>query len=772
MSDEIEVGIVARDKTAAGTASAVSNIRKVDQAVTTSSRAMAGLSASGKAMGFVLGGFAATGAFQLAQGIASGTATLAQMNVQVTRSRAAFTILSGGADQARAKLEAVKRASMGTVSELDAMQLANKAAALGMAKTASELENVVGTATKISMVMGGDVGDVLDNLSAAAANLSFVRLDTMGISAGKTKDKMKELLETTTGLTQEQAFLNAAIAVSKETFAGIGEGADVAIDGTKRLQSAWADLVNSISEGAVGDAANRALNGAADAVRGFSDRIAADELASKQALLEIFDENIAARQKEIESAGEAAQATMAYLTVAGASAEAFENAAIATWKSTEAKRAAQAAAIADRDALQAEIVAITGATNATIVAGGVAGYTAGSWFTLAEGLYATAGAAGAVSRAYAGIGPGPDTRGRGEKADAVVGGGKQREILSNSMKIGLAEPDQGARYSLNLVARSAKDAASGMGGVAEAASDLSGTLEGAIRKIPGLLSTSSVTDLDMKKAAAGMSVRYPDSYVREAKDELINGKDYANIDPAELAKSLGLDISVGAELIVAELERQWASGEYFVDPANLLKIDWEAYRVLMQQEANASLGAQNLIAEAMKQGITPESWEAATTGTGPLIVAGVEASLDASDMTPAATKFGDKLDRAFRDTGSDANAAARGAGESLAQAINAGFADAAGRLSWGVPASVGAPADATTPPPARAVGTSYWPGGVVRVHKDETIILPRGSGIRTATESGATNERGGQVVINAVVQSPITLEMLTDQVRRRLQRFS
>ncbi|MBK8772635.1 MAG: hypothetical protein IPM06_19720 [Rhizobiales bacterium] len=729
---------------------------------------MVNLTNANKAMAFAMGGFAAMTGVQFAMAIGNGTAELAKMNVQVTRSRSAFTILSGGAEQARAKLEAVKRASMGTVSELDAMQLANKAAALGMAKTASELENVVGTATKISMVMGGDVSDVLDNLSAAAANLSFVRLDTMGISAGKTKEKMKELLETTQGLTQEQAFLNAAIAVSKETFAGIGEGANVAIDGTKRLQSAWTDLVNSIAEGAVGDAANRALNGAADAVRGFSDRIAADELASRQALLKKYNENIELRQKEIDSAGEAAQATMQYLTVAGASAEAFEHAAMATWKSTEAKRANQVAAIAARDALQAEIVAVTGAANASNAASQSVFQNIPAWYAFADAI----GAVVAVARTYAGIGPGPniDTRGRGEKADSVAGGSKQRSILSGNIKAGLSTSDQGARHALDLVAKSASAAAGGMGGVAEAASDLSGTLEGAIRKIPGLFGTSSVTELDMKKAAAGMSVRYPDSYVREAKDELLNGKDYANIDPAELAKSLGLDISVGADLIVAELERQWASGEYFVNPENLLKIDWNAYRTIMQQEANAALGSQNLIAEAMKQGITPESWDAATKGTGPLIVAGVEASLDASDMTPAAAKFGNKLASAFSNSSSEAYTAATGAGESLAKAVNAGFGAMASKLPWGVPVSNGTTGTPVTPPPGKAVGTSYWTGGMVRVHKDETIILPRGSGIRTATESGATNESGGQVVINAVVQSPITLEMLTNQVARRLKR--
>jgi hypothetical protein len=312
------------------------------------------------------------------------------------------------------------------------------------------------------------------------------------------------------------------------------------------------------------------------------------------------------------------------------------------------------------------------------------------------------------------------------------------------------------------------------GAFEDAAKNAASALEGAINKIPGLLGLSSVTDLDMKKAAAGLSVRYPDSYVREAKDELMNGKDYANIDPAEVAKSVGLDLSVGADLIVAELERQWASGEYFVNPDNLLKVDWEAYKTLMQQEANASLGASNLIAEAMKQGITPESWKAATEGTGPLIVAGVQSSLDAADMTSAAKAFGTKLDSAFADTGSEAYTSAYGAGEALAQTINAGFAATAGLLNWGVPVTGGTPAGDTTTPPAKAIGTSYWTGGAMRVHKDETIVLPRGSAVYTARETASSGGGNGASPVNIYnsVQTPITVEMVAQKTLQLLKRRS
>jgi hypothetical protein len=764
MADDIEVGIKATDKTAAGTSSAVSNIKKVDQAAAASTKAMAGLSTAGKAMGFVMGGFMATGAANLAMQIGQGTVELARMNVQVTRARSAFTVLSGGAENARAKLEAVKRASMGTVSELDAMQLANKAAALGMANTASELEKVVGTATKISMVMGGDVAGVLDNLSAAAANLSFVRLDTMGISANETKLKMAELLKTTKGLTQEQAFLQAAILVSQKTFDGINM--DSAIDGATRLEVAWKDLQTRLAEGGAGRGANAFLNGVADGLKALEED---DKKYAKQLIADTND-RIAAMQEEVAASGELSQANaelISIMTQAGASSVdvAIKIAEMSQidGEATAAKRELIASLVTERDAMM-QAAGVTAHASQSVF------QNIPTWVNFASALYTVADAAGAVSRAYAGIGAGPRNPNRAERGDAAVGGARSTGNGAIATALGNAlAPDGGARQGLNQLAKAAKEGAGAMSAAAKASDDLRSTFEGAVRSIPGLFGVSSVTELDMKKAKAGLAVNYPDNYVRRAKDELLNGVDQADIDPAEVAKSVGLDLSVGADLIVAELERQWASGEYFVNPENLLKIDWEAYKVLMQQEANAALGSQNLIAEAMKQGITPESWQAATTGTGPLIVAGVQASLDDADMTPAAKAFGEKMRAAFADTSSDAYTSAYGAGESLATTINAGFANIVGTLNWGIPVTGGAPTGGETPP-AKAIGTSYWTGGALRVHKDETIVLPRGSAVYTAAQSAQSGGNSSTVVVNANVPTPVSQRALVDMVLREIKR--
>jgi hypothetical protein len=773
--ERIDVGIYATDKTSAAAGAATKNLQQVEKTVESTNKSMLNAANASKAMGFVMGGFAATAAWQMASSVAQGTIELAKINVVINRSKSAFTQLSGGAEQAKLKLDAVRRASMGTVNDLDAMQLANKAAALGMAKTAAELEKVVAVATKISMVMGGDVGGILDNLSAAAANLSFVRLDTMGISANATKVKMEELLKVEKDLSKEQAFLQAAVAVANETFKGIGEGADVAIDGAKNLQVAWDNLTMAIAGSALGDAANAALAGLA---KGISDA------TSGQAAIDNIKAVIHQNVLLVEAKREALKAAQdnAYMAEveAGALAEvdamsgsaAINARAYAIEKQNEVKALEASISAYDlaNQALQRDIIALSGAEIQTAQTSAEVWAGVAAWQTYAV---AADNAAGAVRKAGR-LRPDLDTRSTSQRIDDTVSGSlKQTRSRTDPIADGMNKFANVMRFTGGVSTLAGKNIEK----MATAAGNAVSSLEGAAKKIPGLFGLSSVTETDMAKAKAGMAVNYPDDYVRQAKDEMLNGKDYANIDPAEVAKSLGLDLSVGFDVVIAELERQWASGEYFVNPDNLLKVNWEAYKALMQQEANASLGSENLIAAAMQQGITEESWTAATTGTGPLLVDGVTASLKDTDMNPAAAQFGTKMQSAFGDTASEAGKAAYGAGEALAIAVNAAYNNTAATLPWNVyipGVSNAAPGTGDSPPtkpPAKAVGTSYWAGGALRVHKDETIILPRGSAVKTSTESQqAGTGAGGNVYVNATVNTPIDVEVLTQQIMRQLRR--
>lgn len=145
--------------------------------------------------------------------------------------------------------------------------------------------------------------------------------------------------------------------------------------------------------------------------------------------------------------------------------------------------------------------------------------------------------------------------------------------------------------------------------------DLAGKLRGALNSVPGIGGISPVTQSDLDKAAAGMAINKADTWRARAEDELRNGIDWAEIDPAAVAASLGLDPALPAAIIADELNRQWASGEYFADASNALKIDWTAVQAKLDADARAVLGQKNILAEAIKQGITLDSMAPVTGQT-------------------------------------------------------------------------------------------------------------------------------------------------------------
>jgi hypothetical protein len=209
--------------------------------------------------------------------------------------------------------------------------------------------------------------------------------------------------------------------------------------------------------------------------------------------------------------------------------------------------------------------------------------------------------------------------------------------------------------------------------VGGAATSLASKFEGALNKVEGLFGTSSVTKGDMDRAAAGLPNNFADTWRRRAEDELINGVDWAEIDPAEVARSVGLDPSVPAQIIIDELNRQWNSGEYMADPANLVKIDWAAVQASLDRDAKAALGQKNIVAEGMARGITTESMAPVSQA----IVTGATDALAASDL---GTKTGDAATTAFNSpAGSDS---LKRSGAAAYAWVMDGFNGAAAGLPW------------------------------------------------------------------------------------------
>lgn len=175
----------------------------------------------------------------------------------------------------------------------------------------------------------------------------------------------------------------------------------------------------------------------------------------------------------------------------------------------------------------------------------------------------------------------------------------------------------------------------------QAAEDAAGAFKSALEKVPGLFGTSSVTEQDMKDAEAGVYQEKADEYLRQLRDEVLNKKDYPNVDLADIASVAGIDQSLSPEAQLRQIERMWEDSSLFANPEALRFVNQDAIRAAQAQEAASAQGKENLYAFlglGPDSPLTPEQRKAYAemTGAAPLPPSG----MPAVDV-PAMTKDGE-----------------------------------------------------------------------------------------------------------------------------------
>lgn len=223
--------------------------------------------------GAVAGGLAGYLTVQGAQQIAQQTVAFAEFGTQVRRTEASFKILSGSASEAEARINAIKAAGGGAVSELQAMELANQAVSLHLADTAKGFGDLTKAGREIALVSPviHDVQGAISELGLAAANLSYRRLDQLGLSATEVKDRMKELQAANSGLDDSQAFLQASIETLDTKYGDLLKTQEAQASGVEKLRIAFQDLWAEISKGPVGKGVDAGIGKTADFVQGVID---------------------------------------------------------------------------------------------------------------------------------------------------------------------------------------------------------------------------------------------------------------------------------------------------------------------------------------------------------------------------------------------------------------------------------------------------------------------------------------------------------------------
>lgn len=145
-------------------------------------------------------------------------------------------------------LDALRRGTRGTVTDLELMRNANNAILLGVAKSADEFEMLTTTARRLGRAVGIDTTTAFEKLTVAIGRQSDLRLDDLGIIIS-VEEANKEYAESVGKVAEEltkaekgQAFLNAAMKATEPRLKSLGEDTKTLADEFGRTK---AEILNT-----------------------------------------------------------------------------------------------------------------------------------------------------------------------------------------------------------------------------------------------------------------------------------------------------------------------------------------------------------------------------------------------------------------------------------------------------------------------------------------------------------------------------------------------
>lgn len=173
------------------------------------------------------------------------------------------------------------------------------------------------------------------------------------------------------------------------------------------------------------------------------------------------------------------------------------------------------------------------------------------------------------------------------------------------------------RYNRDM-ARAGEQSAKRAGKALEdGAKKASQELKAALDKIPGLFSTTNVTQEDMDAAKGGFYQDKVDEKLRRLRDEVKNGVDWADVsieDAKASIESIGVDAASTKEGILAQFEQLWNNQALWSNEENIAKwIDEGAVQAAQDLQKKSEEGRNNIYKHF---GVIIEDATAAATGGG------------------------------------------------------------------------------------------------------------------------------------------------------------
>lgn len=192
---------------------------------------------------FAVGAIAPIAAGLGGAALARGSFDAARDAAFAERSAVAFDKLSGSAALAAQRLAAVQQGAAGTLSQLEAMRIGVQASALGLANTSTEFKNLASAARAVTFVSPviSDISSAISEIALAGANMSWRRLDQLGLSVTEVREKFEALKRTNSELSDNQLFSQAIIDTLNTKYAELVKTGNDSASAFERSAAAWKD---------------------------------------------------------------------------------------------------------------------------------------------------------------------------------------------------------------------------------------------------------------------------------------------------------------------------------------------------------------------------------------------------------------------------------------------------------------------------------------------------------------------------------------------------
>ena len=154
--------------------------------------------------------------------VAKYAAELFTLGVAAEAAELRFTKFAGGADRAAGFLEAFNSGADNTVDRMTAMGSASRLLQMGLVGNTDEMETMASIAVKLGDQTKG-AGDRIADFSLLLSNQATLRLDNFGISSGKVRDRINELIASGEALNREEAFKMAVMEEGSRALAILGD---------------------------------------------------------------------------------------------------------------------------------------------------------------------------------------------------------------------------------------------------------------------------------------------------------------------------------------------------------------------------------------------------------------------------------------------------------------------------------------------------------------------------------------------------------------------